>query len=213
MFGQIIRQGDGRCSVPALPMTTGRTELHPATIRFVRDYLARYKAEHSLSNQAVGDHIGASKMHVGQILNGEANAGFRIAAAVARKLNLSVEQLEQEARKAWVAEFGDEGGPALERPERYPNRAAVLAMLRDDLDAEVVRRVESRMLSSPSDMPRIWWVRAIINEIQNVELEREQPGAAAAKIAESEHLSDEANRRIEARRNKPKSKPRSDEER
>jgi transcriptional regulator with XRE-family HTH domain len=149
---------------------------------------------------------GVSKSAIGLILKERSSIGIKVAKGVGRLFGMTLDQVLENAEREFAAKFEE---TRVERPERYPNRAAVLALLRADLDPEVVTRVESRALSSPTDMPKMWWIRTVLNEQEAVRLERENPLAVAAARAKSEALSDDVNAKIEAHRAKrPKRAPR-----
>lgn len=142
---------------------------------------------------------GVSKTAIGLILKERSSIGSKVAKGVGALFGMTLDEVQENAEREFAAKFDE---PRVERPERYPNRAAVLALLRADLEPEVVTRVESRALSSPTDMPKMWWIRTVLNEQEAVRLERENPLAVAAARAESEALSDDVNAKIEAHRAK-----------
>lgn len=208
-----ITSHDSRASFLRLVSTHGNTELSPAAVSYVRDLMARWlrgegtaPADAQRNMAGLAKASGVSKSAIGLILKERSSIGIKVAKGVGRLFGMTLDQVLENAEREFAAKFEE---TRVERPERYPNRAAVLALLRADLDPEVVTRVESRALSSPTDMPKMWWIRTVLNEQEAVRLERENPLAVAAARAKSEALSDDVNAKIEAHRAKrPKRAPR-----
>lgn len=206
MLASRITSPDPRACLLRLVSTHGNTELSPASVSYVRDLMARWlrgegtaPADTQRNMAGLAKASGVSKTAIGLILKERSSIGSKVAKGVGALFGMTLDEVQENAEREFAAKFDE---PRVERPERYPNRAAVLALLRADLEPEVVTRVESRALSSPTDMPKMWWIRTVLNEQEAVRLERENPLAVAAARAESEALSDDVNAKIEAHRAK-----------
>lgn len=80
----------------------------------------------------------------------------------------------------------------VEYNERYPNRAAVLALLGREADERAVKRVASIELAAHEDPSKLWWTQRLADEVARVKREDEHPEAIAKEKAESARELDEA---------------------
>lgn len=204
MLASRVTSPEPRACLLRLVSTHGNTELSPAAVSYVRDLMQRWlRGEGSAPNgeprnkAGLAKAAGVSKTAIGQILEGRNSIGAKVATGVGALFGLSFDEVKVNGEREFAAKFDDQ---RIERPERYPNRAAVLSLLRAELDPEVVTRVESQALASPVDPPKTWWIRTVLQVQEAVRLERDNPLAVAAARSESEAMSDEVNRKIEERR-------------
>lgn len=206
----------GRADSGSIVSTThGNTELTPTTAAYVREMIARWLRGEGpappgtkRSKAALAALVGVTKTTIGSIVERNASIGLRVATGMARVFEVTLDQLEADAAREFADKFGDaSASPSIRvvRDERYPNLAAVLSVLEPELDPAAVATTRSVAMSSPTDKPRLWWVRRLLLEQEEVVQRRADPATFEAQRDESESTSDKAQRKIEeARAKKPK---------
>lgn len=130
---------------------------------YVNEYLRHWIEEdwipagHNAKELAV--ECGVSPTAVSDFRAGKRGAGYGVAKAIARLQGRSRDDMEREALEWWKAR----GGTVQNRDDPYPNRAAALEFLKNEVPAEVLARVREISLDV-SDPSRAWWVARILSE-------------------------------------------------
>lgn len=119
-----------------------------------RSLLPRYG-----SITALARRLGMTQAGLSSFLCGRTGAGFQLATALARELGVSLTELID---------------GSVVPLDRYPRRAAVLALLEADYDPEAVTRL--RALDPPDPTATCaWWAERLQLEQRRLEIERKRP--------------------------------------
>jgi plasmid maintenance system antidote protein VapI len=156
-----------------------KREVSQAVDWYTRERMREWLAQHPDENDVTfGEKLGVSKVTVGDVVRRGKNVGAKLALGLSKLLGVPHAEFEAQAEAAYRKRPGE---TRIEPEERYPNRAAVLGPVEGELDPKAARAVRSLELHSPSDPPRLWWMRRIVMEADRVQFEREHPEAVEAK--------------------------------
>jgi hypothetical protein len=123
--------------------------------------------------------------------------GWTTLEGFARLLGVSPQEFQDRAAAWWAAQprpIVAAAGPAAPvvrlRDERYPNRAAAIDLVHDELHPVAIQRIASLELSSHGDPPRWWWVNRLKAEHDQIVLDQAEPLRAAASRRDSDRAAD-----------------------
>jgi transcriptional regulator with XRE-family HTH domain len=166
-------------------------------LREIRAWLDTHKADRE-TVASLARKVGMSKMHLGNVLKTERGVGIELTRNFAKLLGLPLEEFETRAEAAY-REHRRGLETRIELEERYPNRAAILSALGDELDPVARRAVQSLELHSAGDPPKAWWMRRVLTEIERAQLEREHPELVEAKREADAKHADKVSGEIQAK--------------
>lgn len=146
-----------------------------------RDVLLDWFKRHpDAKDPDLAKEIHSTKQTVGKIRKGETRVGTNFAMKMADLAGVTWEEFKKRAAQ----EFKQRGGETrTEYDERYPNRAAVIEVLKDELHPETIKRAGKGALDSDSDMSRSEWFDEIRTFDRRVRRELENPAAEASARA------------------------------
>lgn len=150
--------------------TTGVTDPNENSTLAARIRLAT--ALRGVDQRTFGTKAGLSHSFVGAFLlrakkDPTASMSADNLRALADAWNLSLDWLQ---RGVGTPETNDGPRVVYDADDRYPNRTAALALLRDELHPETVRRVESMRLAAHTDPSRKTWTELILGEETRVRM-------------------------------------------
>lgn len=118
--------------------------LPPAEAENLRAHLRHLMASRGWKQQEAAAALGVSQQALSSLLRGASASSFTFARAVARELAVEVGALLQSPPGK------------LQMADKYPNRAATLAFLGDEVTADVRDKLTGLDVG-PADRPRSWW--------------------------------------------------------
>lgn len=111
---------------------------------------------HGGNVSAASRALGLSQPSLREFLLGDRAPGWKMLEALSRVTGFTREQLLSGDRSTH------------ERPDRYPNRAKAIAVVRGELAKEAILRVEAAEYNFVSDRPVWWWVAELKREHDEV---------------------------------------------
>jgi hypothetical protein len=84
---------------------------------------------------------------------------------------------------------GDE--TRIEYEDRYPNRAVVLSRLKGLVDDRALKRVASKELNFHGDPSPLHWIKQVVHEVEQIEMEASQPDVIKHQLAEGQRVGDQ----------------------
>lgn len=128
-------------------MSSGRSltpDENARVIEAIRELLAK-----SDDNQSkLAPDLGIKQPTLSALLAGRHQAGYALARRVAMLLRVDVDDLLSGKIESDV----------------YPNRAKVIAVLRDELAPSVISKVMALDMGDDGDQPRWWWADVLVSE-------------------------------------------------
>lgn len=150
-------------------------ELHPAVSQWIRNWIAQwFKEDPSRTNTALAEEIGISKAQLGDIRNKGRNPGLKTAMGLAKKLKLSLEDLEALAVREQAAAV------AREEPEdRYPLRAEAIVAVGKHVLPEAIEEVRSYNDFGSEGQDVFFWIEQLRAADRRARARQANPAAAA----------------------------------
>jgi hypothetical protein len=162
--------------------------------RWVVDWLA---AEDGRTAAGLARKLGVTDAQIITLKKHGRGAGPETIRAIAGLAGVTAEEIERRALDAWDASAPAPRELVVERPARYPNLAAALAFLGDEVLPETHRVMAGVKLKSNDDLPRAEWVDEILNTDRQLRRRAKMlPAEVDAEDARKERQTDAAVERI-----------------